>query len=124
RFAHYQQRRHRVPPRGGMGATTSRVAVIAACQAARRCGVRVLKEDVMKGSALLLIITLCLACPTDVWADEHDCSLETLRGAFGFTFTGTAKTATGTSQRGGIGRYVIDGEGNIGGAITSNADGV
>jgi len=78
----------------------------------------------MKGSALLLMMTLCLAWPTALWADEHDCSLETLRGAFGFTFTGTAKTATGASQRGGIGRYVIDGEGNIAGAITSNADGV
>jgi hypothetical protein len=78
----------------------------------------------MNARTLLLIASLC-AWPAALWADdEHECSVATLRGTFGFTFTGTARTPTGPSQRGGIGRFVIDGQGNIVGAITSNADGV
>jgi len=80
----------------------------------------------MDARTLLLTACLCAALSTPLWADEHehDCSLATLRGAFGFTFSGTARTATGMSQRGGIGRYEIDGRGTLVGAITSNADGV
>jgi hypothetical protein len=78
----------------------------------------------MNRSTLLLMTAICLACPNGAWADEHECSVETLRGSFAFTFSGTARTATGTSQRGGIGRYDMDGQGALTGAITSNADGV
>ena len=78
----------------------------------------------MNTRTLLLMASLCTAWPAAIWADEHECSVATLHGSFGFTFTGTARTPTAVSQRGGIGRYVIDGIGNLVGAITSNADGV
>jgi len=78
----------------------------------------------MRTGTLLVIATLCTAWPATLLADEHECSVATLRGGYGFTFAGTARTATGVSQRGGIGRYDMDGGGNLAGAITSNADGV
>jgi|SRR5690349_11657504 hypothetical protein len=78
----------------------------------------------MNARTLLLVAALCTAGSAAAWADDHECSVATLHGSFGFTFTGTARTATGVSQRGGIGRYEIDGMGNLVGAITSNADGV
>ena len=78
----------------------------------------------MNMRTLLLMASLCAAWPAALQAGEHDCSVATLHGSFGFTFTGTARTSTGVSQRGGIGRYDIDGLGNLVGAITSNADGV
>ena len=78
----------------------------------------------MNARTLLLIASLCSVSTAAVAADEHECSESTLRGTFGFTFTGTARTPNGPSQRGGIGRYVMDGQGNLVGAITSNADGV
>jgi len=78
----------------------------------------------MTARTLLVLVSLCAAAPTTASADDHECSIATLRGAFGFTFSGTVRTATGVSQRGGIGRFEIDGQGNIAGAITSNADGV
>jgi len=77
----------------------------------------------MNARTLLLIASLCSVSTAAVAADEHECSESTLRGTFGFTFTGTARTPNGPSQRGGIG-YVMDGQGNLVGAITSNADGV
>jgi hypothetical protein len=77
----------------------------------------------MTARTVLLIVSLAIAAPAAA-ADDHDCSTATLRGAFAFTFSGTARTAAGVSQRAGIGRYEMDGEGNIAGAITLNADGV
>jgi YD repeat-containing protein len=78
----------------------------------------------MNARTLLLTLSLCLAASPALWADDHECSVATLHGAFAFTFTGTARTASGVSQRGGIGRYEWDGRGNLVGSITSNADGV
>jgi hypothetical protein len=80
----------------------------------------------MNTRSLLLIASLCTAWPTAVWAqgEEHECSVATLRGGFGFTFTGTAHTPDGPSPRAGIGRFVIDGEGNLVGTNTTNADGI
>jgi hypothetical protein len=77
----------------------------------------------MTARTVLLIVSLAIAAPAAA-ADDHDCSTATLRGAFAFTFSGTARIGSGVSQRGGIGRYEMDGQGNIVGAITSNADGV
>ena len=79
----------------------------------------------MNTRSLLLIASLCAAWPTAVWADddEHECSVATLRGSFGFTFTGTANTPGGPSHRGGVGRFVFDGLGNLIGTVTSNSDG-
>jgi hypothetical protein len=79
----------------------------------------------MSARSLLLIASLCAAWPAAVWADddEHECSVATLRGSFGFTFTGTANTAAGVSHRGGVGRWVLDGQGNLDGTVTINADG-
>ena len=79
----------------------------------------------MNTRTLLLIASLCAAWPTSVWADgdEHPCSVATLRGSFGFTFTGTANTPGGPSQRGGVGRFVFDGLGNLVGTVTANTDG-
>jgi len=79
----------------------------------------------MNARSLLLIACLCTASPTAARADgdEHACSVATLRGSFGFTFTGTANTPGGPSQRGGVGRFVFDGLGNLIGTVTSNSDG-
>jgi len=77
----------------------------------------------MNARTLLLMASLCAAWPAGASADEHECSVATLHGSFGLTFTGTVRTPTGVSQRGGIGRFEIDGQGNLVGAITSNADG-
>jgi len=79
----------------------------------------------MNARTLLLIASFCAAWPTAVRADDDDhfCSVRTLQGSFGFTFTGTANTPGGPSHRGGVGRYVFDGLGNIDGTVTVNADG-
>jgi hypothetical protein len=79
----------------------------------------------MRARSLLIIASLCAAWPTAVWADDgdHRCSVATLQGGFGFTFTGTANTPGGPSQRGGVGRIVFDGLGNLIGTVTSNSDG-
>jgi hypothetical protein len=79
----------------------------------------------MKMHSLLLLTALCIAWPTALWAagDEHECTVATLHGSFAFTFTGTAHTADGPSQRAGIGRFVFDGAGNLVGTNTTNADG-
>src|ERR671927_152369 len=79
----------------------------------------------MNTRTLLLIASICIALPAFARADEddHGCSVATLHGGYGFTFTGTARTATGVSQRGGVGRYVLDGIGNLVGTVTINADG-
>ena len=80
----------------------------------------------MNTRTLLLITSLCAAWPTALWADgpEHECSVATLHGSFGFTFTGTAHTPAGPSPRAGVGRYLIDGQGNLVGTVTINADGI
>ena len=79
----------------------------------------------MKARSLLMIALLCGAWPTTAWADgdDHECSVATLRGSYGFTFTGTANTPGGPSQRGGVGRIVFDGLGNLIGTVTANTDG-
>jgi hypothetical protein len=79
----------------------------------------------MNARGLLLIALLCALWPAAAWADndEHECSVATLNGSFGFTFTGTANTPGGPSQRGGVGRIVFDGRGNLIGTVTSNSDG-
>jgi len=79
----------------------------------------------MNARSLVLIASLCAVWPAAVAADgdEHDCSVATLHGSFGFTFTGTANTPGGPSQRGGVGRFVFDGLGNLIGTVTTNSDG-
>jgi hypothetical protein len=79
----------------------------------------------MNARSLLLIASLCAAWPTAAWADddERECSVATLRGGFGFTFTGTANTPGGPSHRGGVGRWELDGLGSLVGTVTINADG-
>src|SRR5437660_1361660 len=82
-----------------------------------------LRRNPMNARSLLLIASLCTVWPAAVGADgdEHACSVATLRGSFGFTFTGTANTPGGPSHRGGVGRFVFDGLGNLIGTVTSNS---
>jgi hypothetical protein len=79
----------------------------------------------MNAETVLLTVSLFAAWPTAVWADddEHQCSVATLHGSFGVTFTGTANTPDGPSQRGGIARTVFDGRGKVVGKASSVADG-
>jgi hypothetical protein len=79
----------------------------------------------MNARVLLLIASLCAAWPVCLWADddEHECSVATLHGSYGITFTGTANTPGGPSQRGGVGLVVYDGRGNLVGKVTLNIDG-
>ena len=53
----------------------------------------------MNGRIVLLIASLSAAWPTAVCADddERQCSVATLRGSYGVTFTGTANTPGGPS---------------------------
>ena len=79
----------------------------------------------MNARAVLLIALLCATWPAAVWADgdDHECSVATLRGSYGVTFTGTANTPGGPSQIGGVARIVFDRYGNLTGTATSNIDG-
>jgi len=79
----------------------------------------------MNARIVLLIASLCAAWPVCLWAgdDEHECSVATLHGSYGITFTGTANTPGGPSQRGGVGLVVYDGRGNLVGKVTLNIDG-
>jgi hypothetical protein len=79
----------------------------------------------MNAGTLLLTVSLFAAWPAAVWADDDElqCSVATLHGSFGVTFTGTANTPGGPSQRGGIARVVFDGRGNLVGKASSVADG-
>jgi hypothetical protein len=83
------------------------------------------KEESMNVRALLLTASLCAAWPVGVWADddEHECSVATLHGSYGFIFTGTANTPGGPSPRAGVGRIEYDGRGNLLGTLTLNIAG-
>jgi hypothetical protein len=79
----------------------------------------------MNARVLLLIASLCAAWPVCLWADddEHQCSVATLHGSYGFTTTGTANTPGGPSHIGAVGLVVYDGRGNFVGKATVNIDG-
>jgi len=79
----------------------------------------------MNAGTLLLTVSLFAAWPTAVWADddEHQCSVATLHGSYGFTTTGTANTPGGPSHIGGVGLIVYDGRGNFVGKATVNING-
>lgn len=79
----------------------------------------------MKARGVLLIVLLCATWPAALWADgdDHECSVATLRGSYGFTTTGTANTPGGPSHIGGVGLVVYDGRGNFVGKATVNIDG-
>jgi len=79
----------------------------------------------MNARVLLLTISVFAAWPTAVWADdaEHQCSVATLHGTYGFTTTGTGNTPGGPSHIGAVGPVVFDGHGNFVGKATVNIDG-
>jgi len=78
----------------------------------------------MKIPTVLLAALVCAICSTDVKAsDDQLCSVATLKGGYGFTFTGSAHTAAGQSPRAGVGRWVMDGRGTFWGTVTIVADG-
>ena len=78
----------------------------------------------MNAGTLLLTVSLFAAWPAAAWADdEHQCSVATLQGSYGFTTTGTANTPGGPSHIGGVGLIVYDGRGNFVGKATVNIDG-
>ncbi len=82
----------------------------------------------MKIRPTLLLMFLFVFLPATLRAqnkkESPECTVATLEGSFGFTFTGTARTPDGPSPRAGISRYTFDGNGSLSGTQTTVADGM
>lgn len=85
-------------------------------------------EKGIRVQTILLLMFLFASLPAALNAqgnneEDRGCTVADLKGSFGFTFTGTARTETGPSPRAGIQRYKFDGNGNFSGTQTTVADG-
>jgi hypothetical protein len=57
-------------------------------------------------------------------AEEQGCTVGSLEGSFGVTFSGWARTAAGESPRAGVQRITFDGDGHFDGTQTTVRQGI